>query len=110
MPGVYDIAADAFTETMFEERYEQLWKAGEFFGVVYAGKVAYMYLPGKGDQESLTIRDGTVGISEFLFHNHFAHSGDWRESLKTVVIPASLRYVPEGLLDDLPQVALRRTT
>lgn len=110
IPGVWDIAADAFTETMFEERYEQLWKAGEFSGVVYAGKVAYLYLPGKNDPESLTIREGIVGISEFLFHNHFARVGNWRGSLKTVVIPVSLRYVPEGLLDNLPQVALRRAT
>ena len=110
MPGVKIIEADAFTETIFEENYENLWKAGEFEGIVYAGNVAYLYFGpyvGSGDKEyepslmpentQLTLKDGTLGISEFCFVSHYVNSGSCKSGLKSITVPNSLAYIPDGL-------------
>lgn len=112
IPGVKNIEADAFTETIFEETYEELWKAGEFEGIVYAGNVAYLYFGpyvGSGDKEyipsvmpegtSLTLRDGTLGISEFCFTSHYVNRDSCKRNLKSVTVPNSLAYIPDGLFD-----------
>ena len=112
MPGVKIIEADAFTETIFEENYENLWKAGEFEGIVYAGNVAYLYFGpyvGSGDKEyepslmpentQLTLKDGTLGISEFCFVSHYVSSGSCKSGLKSITVPNSLAYIPDGLFD-----------
>ena len=113
LPGVKTIEADAFTETIFEETYENLWKAGEFTGVVYAGNVAYLYFgpytgasggreydPAKmPENTSITLRDGTLGISEFCFASHYVDRDSCRQNLKTITVPNALAYIPDGLFD-----------
>lgn len=112
IPGVKTVEADAFTETIFEETYEDLWKDGEFEGIVYAGNVAYLYFGpyvGSGNKEyipsvmpegtSLTLRDGTLGISEFCFTSHFVNRDSCKRNLKSVTVPNSLAYIPDGLFD-----------
>ena len=113
LPGVKTIEADAFTETIFEETYENLWKAGEFTGIVYAGNVAYLYFgpyagasggreydPAKmPENTSITLRDGTLGISEFCFTSHYADRDSCKRNLKTITVPNSLAYIPDGLFD-----------
>lgn len=112
IPGVKIIEADAFTETIFEENYENLWKSGEFEGIVYAGNVAYLYFGpyvGSGNKEyipsvmpegtSLTLRDGTLGISEFCFTSHYVNRDSCKRNLKSVTVPNSLAYIPDGLFD-----------
>ena len=113
LPGVKTIEADAFTETIFEETYENLWKAGEFTGIVYAGNVAYLYFgpyagasggreydPAKmPENTSITLRDGTLGISEFCFASHYADRDSCKRNLKTITVPNSLAYIPDGLFD-----------
>lgn len=112
IPGVKIIEADAFTETIFEENYENLWKSGEFEGIVYAGNVAYLYFGpyvGSGNKEyipsvmpegtSLTLRDGTLGISEFCFTSHYVNLDSCKRNLKSVTVPNSLAYIPDGLFD-----------
>ena len=112
IPGVKTVEADAFTETIFEETYEDLWKDGEFEGIVYAGNVAYLYFGpyvGSGNKEyipsvmpegtSLTLRDGTLGISEFCFTSHYVNRDSCKRNLKSVTVPNSLAYIPDGLFD-----------
>ena len=112
IPGVKIIEADAFTETIFEENYENLWKSGEFEGIVYAGNVAYLYFgpyTGSGDKEykpsvmpentGLTLKNGTLGISEFCFTSHYVSSASCRQNLKAITVPNSLAYMPDGIFD-----------
>ncbi len=111
MPGVTTIEADAFTETIFEETYEDLWKAGEFTGIVYAGKVAYLYFgPYIGDGSAdyapsvmpagteITLEDGTLGISEFLFSSHYVDAKSCKANLKSITVPQTLQFMPNDLL------------
>lgn len=103
MPGVCRIGADAFTETIFEETYENLWEAGEFSGIVYADKVAYLYMGENGEEmpadTELILKDGTKGVSEFLLTNHFTDSTSCREHLKSVTVPASVSYIAPDTFD-----------
>ena len=113
LPGVKTIEADAFTETIFEETYENLWKSGEFTGIVYAGNVAYLYFgPYTGasggreydpaqmpENTSITLRDGTLGISEFCFTSHYVNRDSCKRNLKAITVPNSLVYIPDGLFD-----------
>ena len=113
LPGVVEIGADAFTETIFEENYEKEWKAGTFSGIVYAGNVAYLYM---GDctvdaenpedysgsmplNTALELKDGTLGISEFLFTNHYSNLKSCKENLLSLTVPASVRFIPDGMFD-----------
>lgn len=112
MPGVTTIKADAFTETIFEETYEKLWKEGKFEGIVYAGKVAYLYFgPYSGSGSSgykpsimpenteLVLKDGTLGISEFLFQNHYIDLQSCKNHLKSITAPEIIKEIPEKLFD-----------
>lgn len=105
IPGVTEIGSDAFTETIFEENYEKLWKAGDFSGIVYAGNVAYMYMGDKGasgampENTTLTIADGTVGVSEFLFVNHYSNSDSCKQNLKTIMLPGSVEFIAPNLFN-----------
>ncbi len=112
MPGVCIIRADAFTETIFEENYEKLWEQGDFTGVVYAGKVAYLYMGSTTkympEDTCLIIADGTLGISEFLFTNHFVSTISCRKRLREIRIPRTVKYIPEGLLEGFTKAVLTR--
>lgn len=105
LPGVIEIGADAFTETIFEENYEKLWKAGEFSGIVYAGKVAYIYMGDNSvsgampENTTLTIADGTVGVSEFLFVNHYTKWDSCKQNLKAVMVPGSVKFIAPNLFN-----------
>ncbi len=110
MPGVTTVEADAFSETVFEESYENKWKAGEFTGIAYAGKVAYLYFgPYTGSQDSkkydpsnmpkdteLVLEDGTLGISEFLFSSHYVNRDSCKNNLKSITVPETIKYIPSG--------------
>lgn len=54
----------------------------------------------------LTLREGTLGISEALLENPFTDSGAWKRCLTEVVIPDSLRFIPDGLFDEFAQLVL----
>lgn len=112
MPGVTTIKSDAFTETVFEETYEKLWKEGKFEGIVYAGKVAYLYFGpycGSGssgykpsimpENTELVLKDGTLGISEFLFQNHYIDLQSCKNHLKSITAPETIKEIPEKLFD-----------
>lgn len=110
IPGVVEIGADAFTETIFEENYENQWKSGTFSGIVYAGKVAYLYMG--DDRETgamvpdteLILEDGTLGISEFLFTNHYTSLASCRVNLTSITVPGSVVYIAPVLLDGFAAV------
>ena len=98
IPGVTEIEADAFTETIFEETYENSWKEGDFSGIVYAGKVAYIYMGADGNENMpentrLTVKDGTTGISGFLFTNHYTDSTSCRKNLVSITVPGTVKYI-----------------
>lgn len=99
MPGVSEIAADAFTETIFEERYEDRWKRGMFSGIVYADKVAYIYMGTPVQPMDIAIKDGTLGISEFLFDNHYTDLNVWKQYLRKLSIPKSVRFIPPDIME-----------
>lgn len=120
MPGVRIVEADAFTETIFEEQYENQWKAGTFTGVVYAGNVAYLYFgPHTGDgttddipsrmppDSELVLRDGTLGVSEFLFSSHYIDAASCRANLKSITVPETLTFLPDDLFRSCENVTLR---
>lgn len=102
MPGVWEIAADAFTETMFEEAYEDKWKEGNFSGIVYAGKVAYLYMCGQEQEPELTIRSGTLGLSEFLFANRFCRMPAFQTQPHSVMLPSSVVFIAEDVFEAFP--------
>lgn len=119
MPGVTTVEADAFTETIFEETYENLWKAGEFTGIVYAGNVAYLYfgpyVPGESGEydpsrmpsdTELVLKDGTLGISEFLFSSHYVDAASCKANLKSITVPMTLAHIPDQFLDGYGTVDL----
>ena len=97
LPGVLEIAADAFTETVYEEQYEKQWEAGKFSGIAYAGNVAYLYF-GKLDEPVVELHYGTRGISEFLFRNHYCRN--FIHKLKAISIPETVCYIPPIYLTD----------
>lgn len=97
IPGVSEIQADAFTETIFEENYEKLWETGEFTGVVYAGKVAYLYMGSMTPDTKLVLEDGTLGISEFLFDNHFTDKPSSKSNLKSIAVPETIKFIPKDV-------------
>lgn len=119
MPGVTTVEADAFTETIFEETYENLWKAGEFTGIVYAGNVAYLYfgpyVPGESGEydpshmpsdTELVLKDGTLGISEFLFSSHYVDAASCKANLKSITAPMTLACIPDQFLSGYGTVDL----
>lgn len=113
IPGVVEISTDAFTETIFEETYENAWKNGTFSGIVYAGNVAYLYMGDcdvdaeDGEEYSgsmpentaLELKDGTIGISEFLFASHYSDLTSCKEHLTSLTLPASVRFIPDKMFD-----------
>lgn len=113
IPGVVEISADAFTETIFEETYENAWKKGTFSGIVYAGNVAYLYMGdcavdaedsekysgSMPENTALELKDGTTGISEFLFTNHYSDLNSCKENLLSLTIPASVKFIPDGMFN-----------
>ena len=113
IPGVVEISADAFTETIFEETYENAWKNGTFSGIVYAGNVAYLYMGdctvdaeesekysgSMPENTALELKDGTTGISEFLFTSHYSDLTSCKEHLTSLTLPASVRFIPDGMFD-----------
>lgn len=106
MPGVYEIAADAFTETMFEEDYETKWKEGIFSGIVYAGRVAYLYMPGKSLETALTIRSDSLGLSEFLFSNPYCRRASFKTQPLSVMVSPSVQFIGDGVFEGFSAIAL----
>lgn len=99
IPGVSDIEANAFTETIFEENYENLWESGNFSGIVYAGGVAYMYMGNMAADTKLVVEDGTLGISEFLFENRFTTKTSCRSNLQTITVPDTVKYIAADMFN-----------
>lgn len=106
MPGVCDIAADAFTETMFEENYERKWKEGTFSGIVYAGRVAYLYMFGRTPETALTIRSDTLGLSEFLFSNPYCRAAAFRTQPHSIILPPSVIYIADDIFEGFSTIDL----
>ncbi|MGM9640327.1 MAG: leucine-rich repeat domain-containing protein [Faecousia sp.] len=106
MPGVYEIASDAFTETMFEEAYETKWKEGTFSGIVYADKVAYLYMCRQTPETELTIPSGTLGLSEGLFSNRYCNGAAFRTQPLSVMVPPSVQFVGDRAFEDFSAVEL----
>lgn len=106
MPGVCEIAADAFTETLFEESYERKWKEGAFSGIVYAGRVAYLYMCGQTPEATLTIRSDTLGLSEFLFSNPYCRGAAFRTRSHSIILPSSLVYIADDMFEGFSSVEL----
>lgn len=54
-------------------------------GIVYIGKVAYVYRGNKADITDIEIKDGTVGIAD--------HALGYMRNLKTITLPASVKHI-----------------
>ncbi|MGN0962595.1 MAG: S8 family serine peptidase, partial [Clostridia bacterium] len=111
MPGVYIVRPDAFTETIFEEKYDDQWSEGAFSGTVYAGENAYLYMGENGtknmpEDEHIVLNDGTLGISDFYLDNHFINKSSVKKNLRTLSIPATVRYIPDGIFNGYEDLTL----
>lgn len=105
MPGACEVAADAFTETMFEEAHECAHASGNIPNIVYADRVAYLCM-GSCAASRLSLCEGTLGISEALLENPFTDFGAWKRCLREVEVPDSLRFIPDGLFEAFEQLVL----
>ena len=54
-------------------------------GIVYIGKVAYVYRGNKADITDIEIKDGTVGIAD--------HALGYMRNLKKITLPASVKHI-----------------
>lgn len=54
-------------------------------GIVYIGKVAYVYRGNKADITDIEIKDGTVGIAD--------HALGYLRNLKTITLPSSVKHI-----------------
>lgn len=54
-------------------------------GIVYIGKVAYVYRGNKADITDIEIKDGTVGIAD--------HALGYMRNLKTISLPSSVKHI-----------------
>ena len=54
-------------------------------GIVYIGKVAYVYQGNKADITDIEIKDGTVGIAD--------HALGYMRNLKKITLPASVKHI-----------------
>ncbi|MCH5296109.1 MAG: leucine-rich repeat protein [Ruminococcus sp.] len=63
------------------------WYNNQPDGVVYAGKVAYTYKGDMPENTSITLEDGTRGISDYAFESC--------EFLTSITIPDSVEYIGE---------------
>lgn len=54
-------------------------------GIVYIGKVAYVYRGNKADITDIEIKDGTVGIAD--------HALGYMRNLKTITLPSSVKHI-----------------
>ena len=65
------------------------WEESQPEGVIYVGKVAYMYKGTMPQNTSITIKDGTIGIAGGAFDGDFTGS----KNLTTVVIPNTVTTI-----------------
>ena len=72
--------------------YGTAWLANQPVGVVYAGNVAYKYKGTMPDNTSITLREGTVGITDFAFN-----CGN--QSLTSITIPNSVTSIGKSAFD-----------
>lgn len=111
LPAVSEIQADAFTETIFEEQYENLWEEGKFTGVVYAGNVAYLYMSDNPEtkemekDKEIVLKEDTLGVSEFLFSNHYIKEASCKENLKKITVPEKTVFIAENLFRGFQSVS-----
>lgn len=97
------VGKDAFRGTAFENKYAELWKSGEFSGVIYTGKVAYKYMSSDSSSKlmakgtKLILENSTTGISESLFDNSYVDIDSCRANLKSIYIPAATSHIPSGI-------------
>lgn len=61
------------------------WYNNQPDGLVYVGKVAYKFKGTMPDNTAITIKDGTVGITDYAFENC--------SGLSSVVIPDGITYI-----------------
>lgn len=54
-------------------------------GIIYIGKVAYVYRGNKADITDIEIKDGTVGIAD--------HALGYMRNLKTITLPSSVKHI-----------------
>ena len=54
-------------------------------GIVYIGKVAYVYRGNKADITDIEIKDGTVGIAD--------HALGYMRNIKTITLPSSVKHI-----------------
>ncbi len=109
LADVSEIHKDAFKDTAFEKEYVSLWESGDFSGVLYAGKVAYKYMSGS-PETSITLEEGTTGISDSFFDNSCTNSDICRSEVKKIYIPASTNYIPDKMFDGFDAVSSKGFT
>ena len=103
LADVSEVGKDAFRGTAFENKYAELWKSGEFSGVIYTGKVAYKYMSSDSSSKlmakgtKLILENSTTGISESLFDNSYIDMDSCRSNLRSVYIPAATSCIPAGI-------------
>lgn len=103
LANVSEVGRDAFRGTAFENKYAELWKSGEFSGVIYTGKVAYKYMSSDSSSKlmskgtELILENSTTGISESLFDNSYVDEDSCRANLRSVYIPAATSHIPSGI-------------
>ena len=103
LANVSEVGKDAFRGTAFENKYVELWKSGEFSGVIYTGKVAYKYMSSDSSSKlmskgtKLVLENSTTGISESLFDNSYVDMDSCRSNLRSVYIPADTSFIPSGI-------------
>ncbi|MBQ8860483.1 MAG: leucine-rich repeat domain-containing protein [Ruminococcus sp.] len=87
--NIYDIAEitvpDSVKKIGVNAFYGTKWYDNQKDGVVYAGKVLYKYKGKMPSNTNITIKDGTVSITEKAFENY--------SSLKAVSMPSSLKSI-----------------
>ena len=68
------------------------WLNNQPRGLVYAGKIAYLYKGGMPSNSSITIKEGTVSISDYAFRNC--------SSLTSITIPESVTSIGCAAFED----------
>ncbi|MCI6820992.1 MAG: leucine-rich repeat domain-containing protein [Clostridiales bacterium] len=103
LANVSEVGKDAFRGTAFENKYVELWKSGEFSGVIYTGNVAYKYMSSDNSSKlmskgtKLVLENSTTGVSESLFNNSYVDTDSCKANLRSVYIPAGTTFIPAGI-------------
>ena len=108
------IIPDSVTSIGYEAFRNTAWYSNRPNGLVYAGKVAYKYKGTMGTSTSITLKEGTLGITDYAFNdcanlekitipNSVKNIGDYAfydcGKLISVTIPDSVTSIGRGAFD-----------